>query len=61
MQPRRRRLLYVVAGTLASVLWLAEDAMTVIPGRGELTHWIVGNALAFLAGAAFGAAAATRS
>jgi hypothetical protein len=47
----------VVAGTLLVVLWLVCWAATVVPESSAVTvQWAAGNALAFLAGTAFGAA-----
>ena len=42
-------------GLLLLVMWFACWAATVAPG-GEHERWVAGNALAFLAGGAFGAA-----
>jgi len=62
MEPRRRRLWYAAAGVLASALWFGCWAATVLPGSSAVTRqWAAGNALALLAGMAFGAAAVTRS
>jgi hypothetical protein len=47
-------------GTFLAVMWLACWAATVVPGSSAVTmQWAAGNALAFLSGLAFGAAAYT--
>ena len=59
-----RRDRFVAWGLLLTVLWLGCWAVTIVPdpaGTVEVWRWAVGNALAGLAGAAFGAAAVTRS
>lgn len=62
MEARHRRFWYVAAGVLASALWVGCWAVTDLPGSSAVTlQWAAGNALALLAGAAFGAAAVTRS
>jgi hypothetical protein len=62
MRFMRRRPLLASTGLLLSVLWLVCWAATVVPGSAAVTmQWVAGNAMAALAGAAFGAAAATRS
>jgi hypothetical protein len=51
----------VAAGLLALIAWFACWAATVVPGSAAVTmQWTAGNALAFLAGSAFGAAACVR-
>lgn len=53
--------MYLAAGVLASAMWFSWDAITFIPGStSDELYWAVSNALAFLAGAAFGAAAVAR-
>jgi len=48
----------VAAGGFFSAMWFACWAATVVPGSPAVTmQWTAGNTLAFLAGAAFGAAA----
>lgn len=60
-EPKRRKFLFLAAGVLASVMWFSWSAITLIPGStGDELYWAVSNALALLAGAAFGAAAVTR-
>jgi len=51
----------VAAGFLALIAWLACWAATVVPESSAVTmQWAIGNALAFLAGGLFGAAACAR-
>jgi hypothetical protein len=47
------------AGVFFAVMWFACWAVTTVPGSLAAAHqqWTFGNGLAFLAGAAFGAAA----
>ena len=48
----------VAAGIFLLVMWFACWAVTVVPGSSAVTmQWASGNALAFLAGLTFGAAA----
>lgn len=61
MKPSRRRSWYIVVGILASALWFICSAATVIPGSAaESFQWVLEYVFVALAGAAFGAAAATR-
>jgi hypothetical protein len=56
-----RRVKLVVAGVVLAGLWFACWAATVVPGSPAVTlQWVAGNALAFMAGAAFGAASLSR-
>lgn len=48
-------------GLFLSMMWLACWAATVVPGTEAVYgQWVIGNALAFLAGGAFSAALAMR-
>jgi hypothetical protein len=47
-------------GSLLLLAWFACWAMTIAPGGPEDVRWITGNALAFFAGGAFGAALLVR-
>jgi hypothetical protein len=62
MRATQRQLCLIAAGALLVVFWFACWAATVAPGSpAETMQWAAGNVLALLAGAAFGAAVATRS
>jgi hypothetical protein len=51
----------VATGAFLAVMWFACWAATVVPGSSAVTaQWAAGNALAFLSGLAFGAAASVR-
>jgi hypothetical protein len=50
------RIRLAIAGVFFFALWLASQAITVAHGP-DVFQWTVGNSLAFLAGASFGAAA----
>jgi hypothetical protein len=56
-----RRWQLVGLGVFLLMMWAACWAVTVIPGpEADPIQWTVGNALAFLAGGAFGAAVLAR-
>jgi len=55
------RWMFLAAGIFLSIMWLANWAATVAPGSSAVAmQWVSGNALAFLAGLAFGVAACGR-